>query len=79
MMEHISGYLDSVFCVEIGRSQTGVQVVTQGLQSLHSGQQLTLVLQTHRQTHNQSKLSVAAFQPDIPNGRFDIFVECIFS
>lgn len=37
-------YLDSVFCVEVGSSQTGVQVVSQRLQSFHSGQQLALVL-----------------------------------
>ncbi len=41
---HIFSHLDSMFCVEICSAQTGVQVVTQRLQGLHGGQQLTLVL-----------------------------------
>lgn len=40
----IFSYLDSMFCVEVCSPQTGIQVVTQRLQSLHSGQQLTLIL-----------------------------------
>jgi len=37
-----------VFGVEVGSAQTGVQVVSQRLQSLHGGQQLALVLRTHK-------------------------------
>lgn len=37
-------YLDSMLRVEISSTQTGVKVITQRLQRLHSGQQLTLVL-----------------------------------
>lgn len=33
-----------MLCVEICSSQTGVQIVTQRLQSLNGGQQLTFVL-----------------------------------
>lgn len=40
----IFSYLDSMFCVEVCSPQTGIQVVTQRLQSLHGGQQLTLIL-----------------------------------
>lgn len=45
----IFSHLDSMFCVEVRSPQTGIQVVTQRLQSLHGGQQLTLILKkTHK-------------------------------
>ncbi len=43
-MKCIFSYLDSMLSVEVCGAQTGVQVVTQRLQSLNGGQQLALVL-----------------------------------
>ena len=45
---HPPDYLDSMFSVEVSGAQTGIEVVTQRLQSLNSGQQLALVLQEHK-------------------------------
>lgn len=53
-MRCIFCYLDSMFCVEVRSPQTCIQVVTQGLQSLHGGQQLALIL---RNTQNKMVIS----------------------
>ena len=41
-------YLDSMFSVEVSRTQASIQVIAQALQSLYCRQQLTFILQNNR-------------------------------